>query len=63
MLELRAATSLAQLWQQIGRCADARRMLIGVYDKFEQKGDFPELVSAESCCNHWHISIESLTRF
>ncbi|MCO5187979.1 MAG: AAA family ATPase [Anaerolineae bacterium] len=48
MLELRAATSLAQLWQQIGRCADARRMLIGVYDKFEQKGDFPELVSAES---------------
>ncbi len=48
MLELRAATSLAQLWQQIGRCTDARRMLIGVYDKFEQKGDFPELVSAES---------------
>ena len=36
MLELRAAISLARLWQNQGKSAEARRLLVGVYDWFTE---------------------------
>jgi predicted ATPase len=35
-LELRAATSLARLWQQKGKHGEARQLLAGVYDWFTE---------------------------
>src|SRR5262245_45038575 len=45
-LELRAATSLAGLWQRLGRRAQARRVLGDVYGWFTEGFDTPDLKAA-----------------
>ena len=47
-LELRAAVSLARLWQGQGRRDDARELLAGVYDWFTEGFDTPDLVEAQT---------------
>jgi predicted ATPase len=44
--ELRAATSLARLWQQQGKCAEARALLGGVYGWFTEGFDTADLQEA-----------------
>ena len=46
-LELRAATSLAQLWQQQGKRAEARALLAPVYGWFTEGFDTPDLQEAK----------------
>ncbi len=42
-LELRAATSLARLWQQQGKCTEARQLLTPVYGWFTEGFDTADL--------------------
>ena len=44
--ELRTATSLARLWRDQGRRADAHRLLSGTYDRFDQGLATADLVAA-----------------
>lgn len=46
-LELRAATSLYRLWQQQGKRDDARRLLFGVYNRFTEGFDTPDVKEAQ----------------
>jgi DNA-binding winged helix-turn-helix (wHTH) protein/predicted ATPase len=46
--ELRAATSLARLWQQQGRRADARALLAPVYGRFTEGFDTADLREAKA---------------
>ncbi len=46
-LELRAANSLARLWQQQGKTAEARRMLAEIYGWFTEGFDTPDLKEAK----------------
>ena len=46
--ELRAATSLARLWQRQGKKAEARELLAPVYDWFTEGFDTPDLQEAKS---------------
>jgi predicted ATPase len=46
--ELRAATSLARLWQQQGRCEAARVLLAPVYDWFTEGFDTADLREAKA---------------
>lgn len=45
-LELRAAVSLARLWQRQGRHNDARELLAGIYDWFTEGFDTLDLIEA-----------------
>jgi predicted ATPase len=45
--ELRAATSLARLWQQQGRGDEARRLLAPIYDWFTEGFDTADLIEAK----------------
>jgi adenylate cyclase len=47
-LELRAATSLARLWQQQGKVAEARDLLAPVYDWFTEGFDTADLKDAKA---------------
>jgi predicted ATPase len=47
-LELRAAMSLARLWQQQGKAAEARWMLAGIYGWFAEGFDTPDLQEAKT---------------
>jgi hypothetical protein len=47
-LELRAAMSLARLWQQQGRCADARELLAPIYGWFTEGFDTADLQEAKA---------------
>jgi predicted ATPase len=47
-LELRAATSLARLWQRQGKCTEARELLQPVYDWFTEGFDTPDLKDAKA---------------
>jgi predicted ATPase len=47
-LELRAATSLARLWQAQRRTADARRLLDEIYPWFTEGFHTPDLQAAQS---------------
>jgi predicted ATPase len=47
-LELRAAMSLARLWQRQGKRADACRMLAEVYDWFTEGFDTADLQEAKA---------------
>ena len=46
-LELRAATSLARLWQQQGKTAEAHRMLSEIYNWFTEGFDTKDLQEAK----------------
>jgi predicted ATPase len=46
--ELRAATSLARLWADQGRLADARDLLAPLYDSFTEGFDTPDLKEAKA---------------
>jgi predicted ATPase/class 3 adenylate cyclase len=46
--ELRAATSLARLWQRDGRAGDARTLLGYVYSSFTEGHQLPDLQDAEA---------------
>ena len=46
--ELRAATSLARLWQQQGKHADAHHLLSGIYSWFTEGFDTPDLRDAQA---------------
>lgn len=48
MLELRAATSLARLWNAQQRTVDARRLLNEIYSWFSEGFDTPDLQAAQS---------------
>ncbi|MBW7881023.1 MAG: AAA family ATPase [Caldilineaceae bacterium] len=45
-LELRAAVSLARLWQTHGQAAEARQLLAGIYNWFDEGFDTPDLQEA-----------------
>jgi predicted ATPase len=45
--ELRAATSLARLWRDQGRCAEAHELLAPVYGWFTEGFDTPDLNEAK----------------
>lgn len=45
-LELRAATSLARLWQREARVAEARALLVPVYASFREGLDTPDMIEA-----------------
>jgi predicted ATPase len=47
-LELRAAVSLARLWQQQGKCAEAHALLAPVYHWFTEGFDTADLQEAKS---------------
>ena len=47
-LELRAATSLSRLWQQQGKCIEARELLAPVYDWFTEGFDTADLQEAKA---------------
>jgi predicted ATPase len=44
--ELRAATSLAKLWREDGKIAEAKKLLTGVYDRFTEGFDTADLRTA-----------------
>ena len=46
--ELRAATSLAQLWQQQGKWAEARELLAPIYGWFTEGFDTADLLEAKA---------------
>jgi predicted ATPase len=50
-LELRAATSLARLWGEQGRRAEARELLAPIYDWFTEGSDTPDLKDAKALLN------------
>jgi predicted ATPase len=47
-LELRAALSLARLWQNQGKCAAARQLLAEIYSWFTEGFDTPDLQEAKA---------------
>lgn len=47
-LELRAAVSLARLWQQDGKCGQARELLAGIYGWFSEGLDTHDLKTAKA---------------
>jgi predicted ATPase len=48
MLELRAATSLAKLWQKRSQLDDAKRVLKSVYSGFTEGLETPDLIEAKT---------------
>jgi DNA-binding SARP family transcriptional activator len=48
VLELRAATSLARLWQKWGRIDEAQELLAGIYGWFSEGFDTADLVEAKA---------------
>jgi predicted ATPase len=52
-LELRAAMSLSQLWQQQGKRADARQLLEPIYGWFTEGFDTADLQEAKALLEEW----------
>lgn len=55
-LELRAALSLSQLWQQQDRHEEALQLLEPTFDRFTEGFDTPDLVEARALLNRLHGS-------
>ena len=53
-LELRAATSLARLWQQQGKKAEARQLLAEIYGWFTEGFDTKDLQEARALLEELH---------
>ena len=51
LFELRASTSLARLWRDQGKRAEARDLLTPIYDWFTEGFDAPDLVEAKALLN------------
>jgi predicted ATPase len=56
LLELRAVTSLARLWQQRGKHHEAHRMLSEIYSWFTEGFDTADLQTAKSLLAEWSAS-------
>jgi predicted ATPase len=54
--ELRAATSLAKLWQSQGRCQEAYDLLAPVYNSFTEGFDTADLIEAKSLLDELSIA-------
>ena len=52
--ELRAATSLARLWQRQGKCDAARALLAPLYAWFTEGFDTGDLVAARTLLDDLH---------
>ena len=48
LLELRAANSMARLWRDHGKRAEARDLLAPIYDWFTEGFDAPDLIEAKA---------------
>jgi predicted ATPase len=48
LFELRSATSLARLWRDQGKTADAQALLAPIYNWFTEGFDAPDLVDAKA---------------
>jgi predicted ATPase len=48
LFQLRAATSLARVWREQGKLADARVLLAPVYNWFTEGFDMPDLIEAKA---------------
>jgi predicted ATPase len=55
--ELRAATSLARLWQSQGKCEEARKLLAPVYNWFTEGFDTVDLQEAKAVLEEVGISM------
>ena len=51
LLELRAATSLGQLWHCQGKASEARELLGPLYAWFTEGFDMPDLIEAKELLN------------
>jgi predicted ATPase/DNA-binding winged helix-turn-helix (wHTH) protein len=51
--ELRAATSLARLWQRGGRATEARDLLVATCDRFSEGFDTGDVVGARRLIDEW----------
>ena len=56
-LELRAAMSLARLWQQQGKKAEAHEMLSDVYNWFTEGFDTKDLQEAKALLDELSVSL------
>jgi predicted ATPase len=54
--ELRAATSLARMWGEPGRSAEARDLLAPVYGWFTEGFDAADLKRRRRCSTNWRES-------
>jgi predicted ATPase len=55
--ELRAATSLAQLWHQYGRTEEAQKLLSSVYNRFSEGFETADLMTARALIDNFHNSV------
>lgn len=62
LLELRAATSLAHLWQQQGKRPEARNTLANIYNWFTEGFDTADLQTARTLLAEWSAASQSAAR-
>jgi predicted ATPase len=55
--ELRAATSLAQLWHQHGRTEEAQKLLSSVYNRFTEGFETADLITARGLIDNCRNSL------
>ena len=57
--ELRAATSLAQLWHQNGRTEEPQKLLSSVYNRFREGFETADLMTVRALNETFRISLSS----